>query len=81
MRILSLNLYCFISQAEHPTLKATSIGRDESLAEENYPREDVKPVRKLDPEGFALAEEMIKSKKRRKEILEAGFHRWVYLCG
>ena len=40
--------------------------------------EDVKPAIKLDAEGFALAEELIKSKKRRREIVEAGFHRYVY---
>lgn len=37
--------------------------------------DEEKPIIKLDPEGFALAEELIKSKKRRREILEAGFHR------
>ena len=36
---------------------------------------DEKPKFALDAEGFALAEELIKSKKRRREIIEAGFHR------
>lgn len=31
----------------------------------------------LDAEGFALAEELIKSKKRRRQLIEAGFHRYV----
>ncbi|XP_055348065.1 pre-rRNA 2'-O-ribose RNA methyltransferase FTSJ3-like [Paramacrobiotus metropolitanus] len=37
-----------------------------------------KPVVKLDPEGFALAEELIKSRKRKREIIEAGFHREAF---
>ncbi|GAV09314.1 hypothetical protein RvY_18878 [Ramazzottius varieornatus] len=32
----------------------------------------------LDAEGFALAEELIKSKKRRREMIEAGFHREAF---
>ncbi|OQV19616.1 pre-rRNA processing protein FTSJ3 [Hypsibius exemplaris] len=53
--------------------------KDEDIKkEEDVAPEDEKPIIKLDPEGFALAEELIKSKKRRREIVEAGFHREAF---
>ena len=55
--------------------KAKSKDKDDDI--EIVPAEKGKKVRKLDPIGLAIGQEMIKSRKRRREIEEMSYHRYL----